>query len=775
MILLGGACAFGAAPGYDLPKGTVLYYPFDTAATALQSFGSAKSVLEQGQGNVAFSSRGRSGGCLYFDGDDTLRLDRLPEGMPLGKTPYTVSAWIKADRTKKFVNSEGWLGYGVPGVEGAGNSFRHAGEDGVQNYWNWRDLNVTTPGLADGNWHQVVGTWDGGTRKLYYDGQLVGTDRPQGDIKWAPLLIGRTINDRPYTGWIDEVLVANRAFTREEIAALFAHGVKKAGLAADAAADGFLLAGDTFIPRADLDKAQSRELDVTGKWLLLPVKNGGRMCKARVFANDKLFHEFDIEFAQGEVDWHAALDVSPLKGGRLKLSVEGGRAGAKALAQVKISDEAPVPDNYDGTYRPQFHFSPRRGWTNDPNGLSYYNGEWHIFFQHNPYGVNWGNMHWGHAVSKDLFHWRELGEALYPCELGAMFSGSAVVDKDNTAGFGKNAHVLTFTGTANGSTQGVAYSLDGVNYTKYSGNPVVPNITGGNRDPRVFWYKPGRHWVLVLYVEENGRHNVVVFNSPDLKSWKRVGTIPGDRPGDGAFLFECPELFELKVEGADLSRWVVFGANGEYAVGTFDGKNFKQEGARASLTRRFGGYYAAQTFGDIPDGRRILLPWFQVKMPGMPFNQEFALPRELKLVRSGDSFRVLQFPVKEVESLRDGPARPFADFEGELVEAFVEFRPAGINPIVLSLRGIRMRYDPARELLEVPGGTVSWPLEKGWFRARVFIDRTGMETFSLDGVTCLPSQDAIAEPGNLKLRFTEGGDRILEDRSRAYRLKSVWR
>jgi len=516
-------------------------------------------------------------------------------------------------------------------------------------------------------------------------------------------------------------------------------------------------------------------LDAAAKWLTLPVQNGAEKRHAKVMAGGGLFREFEIEFATNKPDWYAVLDISEIKGNRLELKLSGPALGDDALGRVGVSDEAPAPDGYDGKYRPQFHFSPIRGWMNDPNGLSYYNGEWHLFYQHNPYGVKWGNMHWGHAVSKDLFRWKEVGEALYPDTLGAMFSGSAVVDKDNTAGFGANAHILIFTGTANGSTQNIAYSLDGRHYTKYEGNPVVPRITGGNRDPRVFWYKPGRHWVMAVYVVENGHKNTVILNSPDLKNWTRVGTIVGDKEPGGGFLHECPELFELPVEGESETRWVVFGATGEYAVGTFDGKNFSQEGVRASLTRRVGGYYAAQTFGDVPDGRRILLPWFQVKMPGMPFNQEDALPRELKLVRTGDGFRILQFPVKEIESLRDGPAKSLSDFEGELVEAFIEFRPAGIQPIVLSLRGIRMRCDPARELLEVPGGTVSWPLDKGWFRARVFIDRTGMETFSLDGATCLPSQDAIAEPGDLKLRYIEGGDRILEDRSRAYRLKSVWK
>lgn len=766
--------ALGTWAGYEVPAGTVLYYPFDTAATALVNAGSATgATLEQGQGNVAFSSQGRSGGCLYFDGDDTVVLERCPAGMPLGKDPYTVAAWVRADRSKDFVASAGWLGYGVRGEEGAGNSFRHNGADGVQNYWNWRDLNVKTPGLADGRWHQVVGTWDGTTRKIFFDGKLAGSDSPVSNITWSPLQIGTTINDRPYRGWIDDVLVANRAFSSEEIATLHAQGVKATGLVKDVAADGCLLAGEAFVAPADLDKARTRTLEVTGKWLHLPVKNGGRMCKARVCANGKLFRAFDIQFAQGAADWYAVLDVSELKGGPLTLTVDGGRGGAKALAAVKVSDDAPAPDGYAGAYRPQFHFSPCRGWTNDPNGLSYYNGEWHLFFQHNPYGVDWGNMHWGHAVSKDLFHWREVGEALYPDELGAMFSGSAVVDKDNTAGFGAGAHVLTFTGTANGSTQGIAYSLDGVHYTKWAGNPVVPNISNGNRDPRVFWYKPGKCWVLVLWLEEEGCHNVGVFNSPDLKSWTRVGTIRGDKVGVGAFLFECPELFELKVEGEDISRWVVFGANGEYAIGTFDGRNFKAEEDRLVMNRT-GSYYAAQTFGDVPDGRRILLPWFRTHLPGMPCNQSMGLPVELKLVRTAAGLRLAQFPVKEVESLRKGAGVPLADFNGELAEVQLDLRVAATATVKFALRGVPLAYDGHHEILEVQGVKTSWPRIDGRFKARIFIDRAGMEIYSADGCIGLPLGNVRPAADARTLKIVEGANRVLDDKSVVYKLKSVW-
>lgn len=767
--------SLASAAEYKVPDGTVLYYPFDTAATALESFGQAKARLEQGDGSVAYSSAGRTGGCIYFGGSDTLELRNLPAAMPLGKAPYTVSAWIRADKGLK--PQGGWLGYGERNTSGAGNSFRHAGPDAVHNYWNWRDLTVKTPGLGDGAWHQVIGIWDGETRKVYFDGKLVGEDRQVPDIKPGPLLIGRTINDVPYKGWIDEILVVARPLDVAEVARLFNDGVARNGVAADQVKDGHLLAGDAFVSRAELDAARERELDVTAKWLLLPVKNGARMCKAHVLARGKVFREFDIEFAQGDPDWYAALDVSSLKGSKIKVSVDGLRAGTKSLSLVKVADELSAPDGYDGVYRAQFHFSPARGWTNDPNGLSYYNGQWHLFFQHNPYGVNWGNMHWGHAVSKDLFHWREVGEALYPDGLGAMFSGSAVVDRDNTAGFGRNAHVLTFTGTAGGSTQGIAYSLDGVNYTKWSGNPVVPNITNGNRDPRVFWYEPGRHWVLVLYVEENGRHNVVVFNSPDLKRWKRVGTIPGDRRDEGAFLFECPELFELPVEGENVSRWVVFGANGEYSIGTFDGRNFKTECDRLVLCRmiRGCGYYAAQTFGDVPDGRRIFLAWFRTHMPGMPFNQSMGLPLELKLVRTPNGLRLAAFPVKEVESLRKGRAVPFSEFNGELVEAFVDMRVRPTAGVRLSLRGIPVAYDAGHETLEVDGVRTAWPLVEGRFKARLFIDRTGLEIYSENGLVCLPVQNARATPADRSLRIVDGAKHVLEDSSRAYELKSVWR
>ena len=222
-----------------------------------------------------------------------------------------------------------------------------------------------------------------------------------------------------------------------------------------------------------------------------------------------------------------------------------------------------------------------RGWLNDPNGLCYYNGEYHLFFQACPYTTRDSAKHWGHAVSTDLVHWKELGIALYPDALGPMWSGSAVVDWKNTSGFGvdgKPPMVLAYT-AAGVFAQCVAYSTDGRTFTKYERNPVVQHISDGNRDPKVIWYEPTQRWVMCLYVGfpadgKNGaqceRNTVQFLSSPDLKNWTKTGEIDG--------FFECPDLFPLPVDGnANNVKWVLTAANSDYMVGQFDGQTFKPE------------------------------------------------------------------------------------------------------------------------------------------------------------------------------------------------------
>ena len=220
---------------------------------------------------------------------------------------------------------------------------------------------------------------------------------------------------------------------------------------------------------------------------------------------------------------------------------------------MEISDKFKDADVlYREPLRGQFHFSPQRGWNNDPNGCVYYNGEYHLFFQHNPYGWSWGSMHWGHAVSRDLVHWEELGDKLLPDDMGPMFSGSAVVDWNNTSGFGRDGKpplVLIYTAAGNPTVQGIAYSTDGRNFTKYSGNPVLQQITGGNRDPKVIWHEPTKNWVMVLYVTlEGGKHTVHFFTSANFAEW----TLASITEGVAGLRAPYPALVSL--EGIDVSE-----------------------------------------------------------------------------------------------------------------------------------------------------------------------------------------------------------------------------
>ncbi len=269
---------------------------------------------------------------------------------------------------------------------------------------------------------------------------------------------------------------------------------------------------------------------------------------------------------------------------------------------------------YQEAYRPQFHFTAQEGWLNDPNGLVYLDGEYHLFFQFEPQldGADPRKI-WGHAVSTDLIHWRQLDHALLPDALGPIWSGSAVVDAENTSAFGRPGHpllVALYTAAGGESpesqshafTQCLAYSLDrGRTWTKYAHNPVLPHIIGGNRDPKVVWYAPTRRWIMALYLDGN---EFGLFASPDLKTWSQIQTLT--LPGSS----ECPDFFEMPLEGSHERRWVFTAANGHYQVGTFDGKLFTPE--TPLLAGDAGANsYAAQTFSDIParDSRRIQIAW----------------------------------------------------------------------------------------------------------------------------------------------------------------------
>ncbi|HEY0456825.1 MAG TPA: glycoside hydrolase family 32 protein [Verrucomicrobiae bacterium] len=526
-----------------------------------------------------------------------------------------------------------------------------------------------------------------------------------------------------------------------------------------------------------------RSFKIEKRYLNIPIKNGAPLRVVTTLVDGKAEVRNDIELADGKPDWWAPMDVSGWRGKTVTLQVDKLREDSRALSAIEESDAIQGAENlYREPLRGQFHFSPRRGWNNDPNGMVFYRGEYHLFFQHNPYGWKWGNMHWGHAVSRDMVHWRELGDVMAPDALGAMFSGSAVVDWSNTSGLGTPsdpAQVLIYTAAGNTSVQCLASSTDGRSYTKFSGNPVVKQITGGNRDPKVIWHSPSGKWVMTLYVEKNKVHTIQFLSSPDLKNW----TVMSETAG----FFECPDFFELPIDGdAKQTKWVLTAASSEYMVGTFDGTKFTPETGKLP-GHRGQGFYAAQTFSDMPikDGRRVQMGWFQTPTPGMPFNQSMTIPLELKLTQTGAGPRLTWTPVAELARLRHKShrvksitldaerANPLAGIKGELVELAVEIEPGTASEVVFNVRGATIAYDAKAQELVVNKMRAPAPLRAGKQRLRIFCDRMALEVFASDGLTYVP-MPFIPKLDNMELGVTAQGGRAKLAALEVHELKSAW-
>jgi sucrose-6-phosphate hydrolase SacC (GH32 family) len=540
-------------------------------------------------------------------------------------------------------------------------------------------------------------------------------------------------------------------------------------------------------------KDVSLELTATKRYLHFPVKNGAPVKKVEVIVGGNVERFFDIELADDTPDWWAFLDISPWQNQMLRVKVNRLHDDSSALRSLSQDDEIKGAENlYREPLRPQLHFSARRGWNNDPNGLVFYRGEYHLFLQHNPYGWGWGNMHWGHAVSRDLVHWEERGEALYPDRMGPMFSGSAVVDWENTSGFGKQGEppiVLIYTAAGNPTVQCLAYSTDqGRTFTKYAGNPVVKQITGGNRDPKVIWHEPTQRWVMTLYVgfdetkegRKTTRHTIHFLTSPNLKDWKVTSQING--------LFECPDFFELPVDGESRNKkWVLTAASSEYMVGSFDGERFTPETAKLP-GHRGKGFYAAQTFSDIPasDGRRIQIGWLQAPSPGMSFNQAMTMPLELNLKSTAAGPRLTWQPVREFLSLRanekdlgpvtlkSGDANPFSGMREELVEVGAWFELGADSEVTINVRGVPIVFNAAKQELSVNGHRSPAPLHGGKQEIIVFADRTAFEVFASEGLVYVP-MPVIPKADARGIGVSVSGAPVKFSVLRANQLRSIWK
>lgn len=454
---------------------------------------------------------------------------------------------------------------------------------------------------------------------------------------------------------------------------------------------------------------------------------------------------------------------------------------------------------YNELYRPQFHFTPEKNWHNDPNGLVYYDGEYHMFYQYNPKGNEWGYMHWGHAVSKDLIHWEHLPIAIYPDNNSedkvncTAFSGSAIVDERNVLGKQKDdVKTLVAFYTSQNCGQRIAYSTDkGRSWKKFENNPIIPyDVNDDARDPKVIWHEESQKWVMVLYRKSKADERskgISFYTSENLIDWKWKSHIPG--------FFECPDLVKLKVTNRpDEYKWILFDGDGSYLIGNFDGENFTSESAK--MKSDFGSnYYATQTWSNIPkeDGRTIQIAWMRGgEYPGMPFNGQISFPCELSLTKFNYGYRLVRKPIKEIEKLHG----KHQDWENKIVIpginenktksvkgdcfhiiADLDLRTSDNFGFIIrqskKIPGTEINYNVKRGTLSVLNSTVPVVPVDNKISLEMLIDRTSIEIFVNGGQTVI-SNCFLPKEGAEDYVITTTGGELGIDKLDVYEMKSIW-
>lgn len=508
--------------------------------------------------------------------------------------------------------------------------------------------------------------------------------------------------------------------------------------------------------------------------------------------------------------------------------------------QKKEQNETATTENktsasgqYREPHRPQFHFSPPSRWMNDPNGMVYHNGEYHLFYQHYPDSTVWGPMHWGHAVSKDMVHWKNLPIALYPDSLGYIFSGSAVVDQQNTSGFGTKENpplVAIFTyhlaegekaGRPDYQTQAIAYSLDnGRSWQKYTQNPVIKNPGIKDfRDPKVSWHDASQQWVMALAVLDH----IEFYGSKNLKDWQKLSAFGKVKVGAHGGVWECPDLFPLTVNGQQ--KWVLFvsinpgGPNGgsatQYFVGDFDGKTFKNDNPPQTTLWVDQGTdnYAGVTWANIPpsDGRRLFMGWmsnwhYANLVPTANWRSAMTIPRELSLQNTPAGIRLVSQPVKEMQKLRQEEKIIKAEeitsifdvsktynFNAPLAEMELNFDVSKSQELTVRFSNtkgehIDVGYSVPQQQLFIDrtqaGKTNFEPrfagkhvaplsLEDGKLNLHIFLDVASVEVFANNGKLVMTEIFFPTEDFTNVSILSKGTSRLQE--SRAFALKSSWR
>ena len=548
------------------------------------------------------------------------------------------------------------------------------------------------------------------------------------------------------------------------------------------------------------------QINTNQRYLLLPVEEVMPDVRVSMIVNNKEVNVADVRLAVNRVDYFVPLDLSAYAGKNILLKFKlgsndpiRGKLSAVCCKEMKLSDTFDTGNREK--FRPTYHFSPLYGWMNDPNGMVYKDGEYHLFYQYNPYGSKWGNMSWGHAISQDLVNWKHLPVAIAPDALGTIFSGSAVVDFDNTAGFGAGAIIAIYTQNSDRQVQSIAYSTDnGRTFTKYENNPVLTSEARDFRDPKVFWYENTKRWIMVLAVGQE----MQIFSSPNLKDWTFESRF-GEGQGAHGGVWECPDLFELPVEGTNDKKWVLLcnlnpggpfgGSATQYFVGSFNGKEFVNEFPSKTKWMDWGkDHYATVTWSDAPDNRRIAIAWmsnwqYANDVPTRQYRSANSVPRDLSLYTSEGETYVKVTPSPELLKLRDKGSKKRAfkvdrtynldkllnDNSGTYeIEMTIKNKDADVIGFQLfNSKGeeVEMYYNLAEKTFtmdRIKSGEVSFskdfpavtvaPVEGGnEMKLRLFVDKSSIEAFGNDGRFAMTNLVFPSEPYNRISFYAKGG------------------
>ena len=527
-------------------------------------------------------------------------------------------------------------------------------------------------------------------------------------------------------------------------------------------------------PKVLSDNHAMVSLERGSKYVLLPVEEKAENASVRVINKDNQTTTHpNVRLAVDNVDYYVPLEIKD--GQTLDIIFHGDRRTKGAVKDFACWKEMKYSNEFDTTnrekFRPAYHHTPVYGWMNDPNGMFYFNNEWHLYYQYNPYGSLWENMTWGHSVSKDLIHWEALPNAIEPDAIGTIFSGSCVVDTRNSAGYGKDAIIAYYTSAGEAQTQSMAYSTDGGRtFTKYEKNPVITNNIPDFRDPNFFWHEPTQKWIMLLAAGQE----MQIYSSPNLKDWTLESSF-GREYGNHDGVWECPDMMQLNVRGKDQKKWMLvcninpggpFGGNAtQYFIGQFDGHQFTCE-SKPEVTKwmDYGkDHYATVSFNNAPEGRHVVLAWmsnwqYANQVPTKQFRSANSIPRDLDLFEDDNEVYCGVTPSKEMLALRGNKIKKLND----ACELIVDVK--GSMELVLSnAKGeqVVMNYDAKQYTFAMDrtkSGDVSFseafpattiaPTHGALKQLRIFIDHSSIEVFEAEGKMAMTNLVFPSEPYN---------------------------